>query len=194
MQISKSLFAALATATSLLGFATGAPVDCCDGLTQEQQSQIGLNACSSSDVVIQSVPELITEYLDKTPYTVGSSDSITNANLIGLQEGSTSLTGLYEASYNYYNYNQCYNFETATDMQVYLTFGQSDEAGLYCYYSNWGCYGEEVCIKNNGNTIVPVSDDVRKTGIKSTMLKRFHDSIDTDVPDEAPKNAISWVY
>ncbi|ORX63703.1 hypothetical protein K493DRAFT_365169 [Basidiobolus meristosporus CBS 931.73] len=194
MQIIKSLFAALATATFLLGIAAGAPVDCCDGLTQEQQSQIGLNACSSTDVIIQSVPAIVTEYLNKTPYTVGVSDFITGANLIGLQEGGSSLTDLYEASYNYYNYNQCYNFETATDMQVYITYGQSDEAGLYCYYSNWNCYGEEVCIKNNGNTIVPVSDDVRKTGIKSTMLKKFHDSINDIVPDEAPENAISWVY
>ncbi|ORX97911.1 hypothetical protein K493DRAFT_300169 [Basidiobolus meristosporus CBS 931.73] len=194
MQLSKSFFAALAAATSFMGAATAAPVDSCNVLTPAQQSQIGLNACSPSEVTVQSVPEQITEYLNKTPYTVGVSDFITGANLIGLQEGGSSLTDLYEASYSYYNYNQCYNFETATDMQVYITYGQSDEAGLYCYYSNWNCYGEEVCIKNNGNTIVPVSDDVRKTGIKSTMLKKFHDSINDAVSDEAPKNAISWVY
>ncbi|ORX68870.1 hypothetical protein K493DRAFT_366896 [Basidiobolus meristosporus CBS 931.73] len=176
MQLTKSLFAALAAATSFMGAATAAPVDSCNVLTPAQQSQIGLNACSPSEVTVQSVPEQITEYLNKTPYTVGVSDFITGANLIGCKKEA------------------CYNFETATDMQVYITYGQSDEAGLYCYYSNWNCYGEEVCIKNNGNTIVPVSDDVRKTGIKSTMLKKFHDSINDAVSDEAPENAISWVY
>ncbi|ORX97910.1 hypothetical protein K493DRAFT_349684 [Basidiobolus meristosporus CBS 931.73] len=69
MQLTKSLFAALAAATSFMGAATAAPVDSCNVLTPAQQSQIGLNACSPSEVTVQSVPEQITEYLNKTPYT-----------------------------------------------------------------------------------------------------------------------------
>ncbi|KAK9759524.1 hypothetical protein K7432_017409, partial [Basidiobolus ranarum] len=88
----------------------------------------------------------------------------------------------------------CYNFQPLTDVEVFVTFGQKDNAGLYCYYSNWDCYGEEICIENDGTTLVPVSDDIKKTGIRSTLIKKHPSSTDEQYGNDIPKDAISWVY
>ncbi|KAK9760032.1 hypothetical protein K7432_016359 [Basidiobolus ranarum] len=169
------------------------PPSSCDILSDIQVEAIGAPACNPSWFSLANVSPLARSLLDWSSY---SKDSlVASPGLEALGSTEEELRDYLSTVLLYYKYNQCYNMKAVANTAAYVLTDSSYQESYYCFYSESNCLGEEVCVGVNNNstnecsTILPVTETMLTSGIKSTLVKKYKQNEEFVSPI-----TIDWLY